>query len=91
MTRSDAIITLKVMKSNCPNYIRDYRALELAIASLETDDYIEHMSSDVKTYTKADLDELIKRIERLDPNHYNSAEIKWLIIKMIEEVVDEVN
>lgn len=35
---------------------------------------------------KIDSEELITRIERLDPFYYSGVEMKWLIIKMIKEM-----
>lgn len=38
---------------------------------------------------KIDSEELIKRIKQLDPWFCNSAEMKWEIIKIIQEMTNE--
>lgn len=38
---------------------------------------------------KIDSEELIKRIEKIDSWHYDSAEVKWMIIMYIMEMAKE--
>ena len=63
MERSEAINVLKTLQANCSKYFPEHQALELAIASLKTDDYFDAMSEDVEVYTKADVVAILTEIQ----------------------------
>lgn len=46
MQRVDAIKILEILKSNCPKYIRDYQALEMAIDDMKKMENIEKFIAD---------------------------------------------
>lgn len=74
MNRTEAINILKTLKANCSKYFPEYKALELAIASLKTDDYFESMAEDVEKYTKADFIAMLEEI-RLEATKMRDSQV----------------
>lgn len=48
MQRVDAIKIMEILKANCPKYIRDYKAIEMAIDDMKMMEKVEKFIADRK-------------------------------------------